>query len=438
MYEMVTGLKAFNGTSQASLIGAIMTSEPKPMTEIQEMTPGGLDHIVRTCLAKDAEDRWQSARDLVRQLRRVGTEASASAPVSVLAVQARSGNLVKFAVAGIAGALLAGGLVFLSGLRRNAGAREAPVTRLRLPLMLAKSLNTYSLSRNFAISRDGRKVVFTDSGNVQLWIRDLQQDDATNLRGTECRGCDPVFSPDGEWVAYFNGTQLAKVSVHGGAPVPLCDAGSGIRDISWGPDGYIVFTLAGTSNTVLMRVHENGGTAVPLLPAPVDALTHWPFIIDGGRAVIFSAALNGQNFDQGNIQLFDLETKETKVLLSGGGAGAQITADGHLIFARAGSLMAVPFDSKHREVRGQPVSILNGMGYDAASGAGQWSVADNGTLVFVQGSAANRQLMWVSSAGKASRPIPQLATITTRGCRLPRMRSLPNFWPRVTTSGSQT
>ncbi len=401
VYEMVTGQKAFNGTSQASLIGAIMNSEPKSMTEVQEMTPAGLDHIVRTCLAKDPEDRWQTARDLMRELRRVGTGASPGTPISVPSAPPRGRQLAKFAVAAIAGALLASGLFFLSRFREDAVATQTMVTRLTLPLTPVKSLNTYSLSRNFAISRDGRKVVFTDSGNVQLWIRDLQEDEATNLPGTECRGCDPVFSPDGESVAYFNGTQLAKVSVHGGAPDILCDAGTGIRGISWGPDGYIVFTLGGTSNTVLMRVHENGGTAVPLLPAPVDALTHWPFIIDGGRAVIFSAALNGQNFDQGNIQLFDLETKKTKVLLSGGGAGAQITADGHLIFARAGSLMAVPFDSKHREVRGQPVSILNGMGYDAASGAGQWSVANNGTLVFVRASAANRQLLWISPGGQS-------------------------------------
>ena len=318
VYEMVTGQKAFNGTSQASLIGAIMNSEPKSMTEVQEMTPAGLDHIVRTCLAKDPEDRWQTARDLMRELRRVGTGASPGTPISVPSAPPRGRQLAKFAVAAIAGALLASGLFFLSRFREDAVATQTMVTRLTLPLTPVKSLNTYSLSRNFAISRDGRKVVFTDSGNVQLWIRDLQEDEATNLPGTECRGCDPVFSPDGESVAYFNGTQLAKVSVHGGAPDILCDAGTGIRGISWGPDGYIVFTLAGTSNTVLMRVHENGGTAVPLLPAPVDALTHWPFIIDGGRAVIFSAALNGQNFDQGNIQLFDLETKKTKVFTQWG------------------------------------------------------------------------------------------------------------------------
>jgi len=402
VYEMVTGQKAFNGTSQASLIGAIMTSEPQPMAKVQEMTPAGLDHIVRTCLAKDAEDRWQTARDLMRELRRVETEASPNAPVSILPARARGGNLVKFALAGIAGALLASGLFFLSGPRRNAGTTDAPVTRLTLPLAPAKSLSTFSLARNFAISADGRKVVFVDSTTTGLWIRGLQEDEAVFLRGTECRACSPVFSPDGEWIAFFNGAQLAKVSVHGGAPVTLCDSGGGNGGgISWGPDGYIVFTLTGTQNAVLMRVHENGGKAAPLLPAPLDADTRWPFVIDGGRAVIFSSALAGQNFDQGSIQLFDLETKETKVLLTGSGASAQITADGHLIFARAGSLMAAPFDAKRREVRGQPVSVVNGIAYDAASGAGQWSVADNGTLAFILGSVANRRLMWVGAGGQS-------------------------------------
>jgi len=401
VYEMVTGQKAFNGTSHASLIGAIMTSEPQPMTAIQEMTPASLDHIVLTCLAKDPEDRWQTARDLMRELRRVGTTASPNAPVSVLPMRSRGGNLAKFAIAAIAGALLASGLFFLRGPRQDAGAKQASVTRLTLPLTPIKSLNTYSLSQNFAISPDGRKVVFTD-GAGSLWVRDLQEDEATDLRGTECRGCNPVFSPDGEWIAYFSGAQLAKVSVHGGAPVTLCDSGEGSGGISWGPDGYIVFALAGARNRALMRVHENGGKAAPLLATPVDADTRWPFIIDGGRAVIFSSkSLNGQNYDQGNIQLFDLETKQTKVLLTGGGAGAQITADGHLIFARATSLMAVPFDAKRREVRGQPVSVLNGVAYDAASGAGQWSVSTNGTLVFVQGSAGTRRLMWVGAGGQS-------------------------------------
>ena len=181
VYEMVTGQKAFNGTSHASLIGAIMTSEPQPMTAIQEMTPASLDHIVLTCLAKDPEDRWQTARDLMRELRRVGTTASPNAPVSVLPMRSRGGNLAKFAIAAIAGALLASGLFFLRGPRQDAGAKQASVTRLTLPLTPIKSLNTYSLSQNFAISPDGRKVVFTD-GAGSLWVRDLQEDEATDLR----------------------------------------------------------------------------------------------------------------------------------------------------------------------------------------------------------------------------------------------------------------
>jgi hypothetical protein len=329
VYEMVTGRPAFNGTSQASLIGAIMTAEPESMTRVQEMTPAQLDHIVRTCLAKDPEDRWQTARDLMRELRRVDPKALPNTSISVSSTPARGRHLTKFAIGAIAGVLLASGLFFVSGPRREAGDPQAPVARLTLPLAPAKSLATFSLSRIFGVSMDGRKVVFQDSITSGFWIRDLQKDEATAIGGFECRGCNPVFSPDGEWVVYFAGAQLAKVSVHGGAPVFLCDAADGNGGIFWGPDGYIVFMSTRPGNSVLMRVHENGGKAEPLLQ--IDAAAGWPFVIDGGRAVIFSAVVQGQNFDQGSIQLFDRETKQTKVLLTGGGAGAQVTADGHLI-----------------------------------------------------------------------------------------------------------
>jgi serine/threonine protein kinase len=415
LYEMLTGKKAFEGKSKASLISAIMGSEPPPLTSFAPMAPPALERVVRTCLAKDPDDRWQSAHDVAAELRWIaeaGSQAGAPAPVIS---RRKNRERVAWAIATLA--LLAAGWLSVA---RSGSVR--PARPLRTNVLLPESIRL----NNAVISPDGGRLVFSGvdpSGRIQLWVRSLDSYTATPLAGTE-GGILPFWSPDGGSVGFFADKKLKRVAVTGGAPIILHDV-DGVGG-AWAPSGEILFTAP---TGPVMRLPAGGGQAeaVTTLDASRKETAHrYPFFLPDGRRFLYLALnVSGNSRDPANrIWVGSLDRAPAKPLVSAN-FNAQY-ADGYLLLVRGGdlggSLLAQPFDAVTLETKGDPVIVADQIGlYGDFLGLGAYSVAQNGTLVF-DAFRFVTQLEWFDRAGKRT------AVFGEPG---------PHFAPRISPDGTR-
>lgn len=252
VYEMTTGQKAFTGKSQASVIGAIMSLDPPPMVSLQPLTPPLLDHIVKRCLAKDPDERWQAAGDVMRELKWIADEAGAQGTVTI-GPRARRRERIAWVIAGLA-VLAVAALGVATVLYVGRAAPESLPTRFEI------QTPPTSDPTSFALSPDGRQLAFvaTAEGAPRLWVRPLDRVTAQTLAGTEGASY-PFWAPDGRAIGFFAGGKLKRIDRAGGTPQVLADAPAE-RGGTWNRDGVIVFAPAGFAP--LMRIAATGGTPV--------------------------------------------------------------------------------------------------------------------------------------------------------------------------------
>jgi len=385
LYEMVTGRRAFQGKSQASLIGAILKDDPQPMSELQSMSPPALDRVVKKCLAKDPEGRWDGAHDLMDEVKWIaeGGRAASRAETSAVRRSIPGGLSVPLAVL-LLGAILAGVAVW-------SVMRPAPLPVMRFAIHSSPGDEFVPDSGGLAISPDGENLVYIArrrGGASQLYVRPIDRLEAMPLPGTE-GALDPFFSPDGQWVGFWAGGKLKKVPLTGGPPLILCDVGD-LQGASWGPDDTIFFSQGLGSASELLRVSASGGTPEPVTtldPGEEGQGQRWPEILPGGKAVLYTA-LGGGPANAG-IAVQSLETGERRILVEGG-TRPRYVPTGHIIFARTGSLLAVPFDLGRLEITGSAVPVLEDVAV-TPFGAGQFSLSRNGSLLYVSGTLFSKQ-----------------------------------------------
>ena len=260
LYEMVAGRPAFQGKSQASLIGAILKDTPPPLTAVQPDAPPPLDYLIGTCLAKDPDERVQNAHDLLLQLHGI---AQAPAAADSRASPARSsgrGRQIAWLAAGLAVGL--GSAAILWRLQRPP-ADDRVVARARYALPEGQGFARTG-RRNLAISPDGTRFVY--SANQYLYLRAMNQLDAEPMRATNEDPMEPLFSPDGAWLAYFarGGTTLQKIALSGGAPVTLAELPAPPHGAAW-QGATIVFAMNSATASGIFTVSEGGGQPQPLL-----------------------------------------------------------------------------------------------------------------------------------------------------------------------------
>ncbi len=422
VYEMVTGKKAFEGKSQASLIAAILEHDPPPISSLQPMTPPALDRVVKTCLAKDPDERWQSAHDLAKELKWI-TEGDPQVGMPALGLKgtpARRRNREWFAWTVAAAALtVAFGAIFVAW-RLQSPIPSAPRLPMRfqfsLPALevLAVGESLGSSRHSLALSPDGSTLVYVAyrGGRTQLYLRPMNRLQSTPIVGTE-DGTGPFFSPDGQWVGFFTSLKLKKASLAGGAPVVLCDAAYG-RGASWGRDDTIIF--APDLYSGLYRISASGGAPSPVTTVDVkqgERNHRWPEILPGGKAILFTVGI-GTSFDDARIVVQRLDMGERRTLVEGG-TNPRYLPSGHLVYARAGSLFAVPFDLADLKVTGHLLQVLEDVRIEE-SGAAQFSYWDNGTLFYVARSAVASvgRMFWADRKGIA-KPVPLQAEFSTGG-----------------------
>jgi Tol biopolymer transport system component len=389
LYEMVTGRRAFEGKSQASLIGAIMEHDPPAMSTLQSMTPPLLDHLVKTCLAKEPDKRWQSAGDVERELTWIVESGSEAGVTGVARPRGRTHLAWGLAL------VLAVAVVGIAAWNLKPPPPR-PVTRLSLLLPPGDQFTGWD-RHIVALSPDGTHLAYVANG--QLYLRAMDRMEATPIRSTEGGVNSPFFSPDGQWVGFHAGGQLRKASVSGGAVVTLCDAANPFG-ASWGADDTIVF---GQRREGILQVSSAGGTPEVLVPgSTIEGLAHGPQILPDGNSLLFTIG-DGSTWDDAQIVVQSLTTGERQVLIEGG-TDARYMSTGHLVYALRGTLLAVPFDAARLEVTGGPVSIIEGVAtaLPAFTGASHFTVSDIGSLVYIAEveDGTTRSLVWVDREGR--------------------------------------
>jgi serine/threonine-protein kinase len=399
---MATGKKAFEGSSQASLIAAIMGQDPRPMAELQPMTPELLDWVVKRCLAKDPDERWQSAADLMAELRMVSEVGTPITP-SHLVTSQPGWRQRMLLVLTLAMAIIAG--IVLWSPWRESTPKSGTLTRFSIALATGQRIpiasgSAYENRPAVTISPDGQHLVYVASlgENTELFLRDLDQMEAQAIPGTE-GAREAFFSPDGQWIGFYTERDLKKVALTGAMPTTLSEVPPVLVGASWAVDDTILF---GFENGALSSFSASGGgrgEAVSELNSQRDEVTHrWPDILPGGEAVVFTV-FSADDPDTSRIVALSLDTREVKTLIEGG-TSARYSSTGHLIYASTGRLFAALFDVERLEVTGPSVPVLDDVRIDQQGGA-HFSLSGDGTLVYVPGTATadDRRLMWVDRNG---------------------------------------
>ncbi|HEV2064114.1 MAG TPA: protein kinase [Thermoanaerobaculia bacterium] len=392
LYEMATGQKAFAGKSQASLIASILEHEPPAISSVQPMVPPALDRVVKICLAKEPDDRWQTAHDLESELKwiaQVGSQAGVAAPVAARRKNRERLAWTAFAVAALASALLAFGY-----LRRA----PKPAASIRASIPLPEKM----FIGEIALSPDGTRLAYGLSkagGQPQLWIRSLDAPAGHPVADGE-NAFFPFWSPDGRFVAFFTGDgKLKRVDASGGSLLVICDAERGVGG-TWNRDGTIVF--APTPTSALFRVPAGGGQ--PVAVTKLDASRHetahrYPHFLPDGRHFLYMAAnLSAPPNNPANaVRVGSLDGKEDRPLVSVASNAA--FASGHLLYAREGALLAQRLD-KRLEPVGEPIPIAQSIRFTSWVNFTNFSVSENGLFLYAPAFAPTSQLLWLDRGGK--------------------------------------
>jgi eukaryotic-like serine/threonine-protein kinase len=407
MYEMATGKPAFNGGSRASLIASILTTEPAPISQVQPLTPPALERVVRKCLAKDPDERWQSAADLASELKWVSSESSGTQ----FAVPGR--GTPKRELDWKLWGMVAMALLAISAILFHFFSRPSPPPSARTRWIISPPEGTSFLATGdapapVAISPDGRRIAFVagEPGKVQLYTQSLDALKATALPSTEGASW-PFWSPDSRFLGFFAHGQLERVAADGGTPIDLCEARVP-RGGSWGAGGIIVFAPEPTSS--LYRVSASGGQ--PASVTNIDPTQHdshrWPFFLPDGKHFLYYAAGHDDiSHSHDGLYIGSVDGGAGKFLLHTHANGAY--ASGHLLFMNDHVLMAQPFDLGRLELSGDPAVVQDGVEEHRTWWMSVFSASQNGTLIFAPAIQPDNQLLWVDANGK------KLATVGEPG-----------------------
>jgi eukaryotic-like serine/threonine-protein kinase len=394
LYEMITGKRAFPGKSQISVALTILETNPEPITASQPLTPLILDHLVRTCLAKDPDERIQTAHDVKLQLKWI---AAGAALVGVPAIRPNRERWIWICAVVFLFAMLAAAYLHKS---------SSPPQPTWSSILAPGNTSFAYFAGPVVVSHDGRALTFvatSSEGKDMVWVRPLGELKAQALAGTE-GASNPFWSPDNRSIGFFAGGRLKTTEAAGGPVVTICDV-AGSRGGAWSQTGVIVFAATWGG---LHRVPSSGGTqdAITTLDRSRGELSHrWPYFLADGRHFLYSA-INPSlgSAESASVYLGDLDSKEVKLLFHA--RSNAVHTPGYILFVRDRTLMAQPFDERQLEIRGQPFPIAEQVQYDELVFRGVFSSSFNGVLAYLGGNTgANSRLVMFDRTGKEVKTI---------------------------------
>jgi eukaryotic-like serine/threonine-protein kinase len=403
LYEMLTGRQAFPGKNPASIIAAILTSEPPPVAQLQPMSPPSVGHAVKHALAKDPDERWQTAQDLACELRWI-QESGSQLTTAVGSVRRWNWReLMAWSVTAVALAA-----VLLIARTRPAVPSDPVQFHISAPV---------GINYPFAIvSPDGRRFAISDDeenypgAHRQIWLRNLNSVVAQLLLNSA--DAHAVFwSPDSRYIAFTAGGKLRKMLLPGGSPETICDALGEFSAGTWGSQGTILFSIGenpGKEGIYIVAAQGGIPTRLPLHDeSGVELLGFWPEFLPDGRHFLYVGrhASHGQqmrdsegNLEQRRIYLGDVASGKSR-RLEATDSRAEYAAPGYLLFVREGNLLAQPFDGKKLQIVGDPAPIAERVRYHQPTAFAIFSSSQNGTLAYRTGGALLR-LAWYDRSGK--------------------------------------
>ena len=495
LYEMATGALPFRGETSGVITDAILNRAPASPLRLNPDIPAKLEDIIHKALEKDRDLRYQNASDIRADLKRVkrDSDTGRSASYQALPAEEASGRLSNSSAGSQSQALaqassgrrsavsLAGETEPVSAATQLSSWSAAP-SRLRfLPWILAAVFAAGVLVSLFmlreaghpparrpvelslwippgqqlqlgagpavVISPDGTRLAYItsdgSSGPEQLYVRELDKVAAVSLDSSAGAGA-PFFSADSQWIGFFGDGKLKKISVHGGAPITLCDAVGG-RGGDWGADGSIIFPNQFTS--ALYRVSADGGSpaqATHLDSARFETTHRWPQFLPSQKAVLFTASSDNNFFGHASVDVAPLDTGIPKVLVENAYFGRYLSG-GYLAYVSQGTVFVAPFDASALKITGTAIPVMQGVNYDMSNGSAQFSTSKDGTAVHLDGGSAGQDLnvVLMDRKGNASvlmsgQPDSAGPRLSPDGKRLTFQQGSGNIWiydiERKTTS----
>ncbi len=408
LYEMATGKRAFDGSSQASLITSIMGSEPAAISQLAPMTPPALDRLVQAMLSKDPRDRVQSAHDVKLQLAWIAEGGSGAGLPKVTSKSRRDRERLAWSVAT---ALMLVSAVLLG---RQFTMKHTPIAQVTRTIISAPPGTRLQITGDDsgppAISPDGTTVVFTavgGGGGKRLWLRRLDEFSARPLLGTDDAGY-PFWSPDGRSIGFYAQDKLRRLDLATGSIVTLVDGVTSARGGTWSKDGVILFEVDYSSP--ISRISETGGAsqAVTALDTTVETTHRFPqFMPDGKHFIYMSANHRDAAGSQSGIYFASLDGGQPVRVLTSKSCARY--ANGFLLFVRDSTLMAQEFDPASGATRGEARAMRDAVHFDQSTWNAPIAVSDNGVLVYgMGGSSGNNRL---SSYDRSGRRISNLSPV---------------------------
>jgi eukaryotic-like serine/threonine-protein kinase len=400
LYELLTGKQAFAGDTTTEILAAVLKEEPE-WKILPVSTPTKIRDLLRRCLQKEKSGRARDAGDA-----RIEIEEALSAPAVAEPAPTEKGVRAfgpRWLVVA-AGALLVVAVVTAIAVWNLKPTPPRPVTRTVINLPPGQQLAGLESGLAVALSPDGTHLVYVarQGGTQRIYLRAMDGLESKPLPGTE-EAVNPFFSPDGQWLGFFAGSKLMKVSVSGGAAEAVSDA-SFSGGANWGSQGTILFSP--TTNSVLMQVGDAGGAPQPLTRFEKgDASHRWPEFLPGDKAVLFVVTTTATSFGNALVAVQSVGRGQRRNLIQRG-IYPRYAPSGHLVYAQGGGLVAVPFDPRRLAAMGAAVPVVEGVLQSPSIGAAQYSFSTTGSLVYVSGGvqAAQRRLVWVSRNG-AEQPL---------------------------------
>jgi len=417
LYEMATGKKAFTGKSQASLISAIMASEPQPITTVQPTAPAALDRVVKQCLAKDPEERWQSAGDLKRELYWIADGGPQPAMGTLIPAGTRRRGLWRWAGT-VAFALVAAAAGLAVGTLRQPSDTVRPARASILPPEGQRFDAAINFAAPVAMSPDGSRMALTvreGESSVKLWVRSLDGSSYELLAGTEGAAL-PFWSPDGLWIGFFARGKLKKIEADGGPVFTLADAPDP-RGGTWNEKGVILYGPAAA--TTLLRVSASGGKPAPatrLDPKRQENTHRFPYFLPDGRHFLYLSRRSGAGGgSEPLIQVGSLDSPEVRPLVEA--ASNAVAASGYLLYVSQGALVARRFDPDKLRLQGDPITLVEDLRMDERFSHGIFSASRNGVLVYQTGKEqAQSGMTWMDRTGKVLGALGGPAQYFNGGC----------------------
>jgi eukaryotic-like serine/threonine-protein kinase len=379
LYEMATGKRAFEGKTTASVIAAVMASEPQPISAIQPLSPPALDRVIKTCLAKDPDLRFQDVHDVDLQLAWIAEGGSQAGLPSPVTLRRKNRERIAWAVAAV-GLVVA---VALALVHFRDSPPEIHVVRAFIQPPDNGSFFVLGTVGSPMLSPDGRKLAFIGivAGVRQVWVRDLDSFVSRALPGTDY-AYGAFWSPDGRNIAFFSQDKLKRVAVTGGPVITICEADG--RGGSWNRQDVVIFAKFPGE---VFQVPASGGDpqAVTHLDLSRNHKTHrWPVFLPDGNRFLYMASPSGLASDENVIKVGSLDGTTDQILFHG---SSPVAYDkGYLLFMVHEKLLVRRFDPEKLEFLGDPVAVADDVVYDPKFSNGVFS-AESGVLVFQSGNA---------------------------------------------------